>query len=1208
MADGQILSVIYTGSQTDYGVSDNEYTVIIYDEDGIDVTSNYNITSYFGELSVSKRPITVHSTDKSQIYNGQVLTGTFDELEIFGTIADGHAFEVIFTGRQVYVGECDNSFEIRIIDENGVDVTDNYDVDIYFGKLRVSVRYVTVETNSDSKIYDGIRLECNEFEIISGEIPDGETINAIFSSNAKSVGNYSNTAVFSVVNAEGVDTTDNYSITVITGNLEIIKRNIVVSSMSDSKTYDGTPLKKEEVTLLQNTTLADAQTLDIVYTGEQTDCGRSENKFVVVIYDENGYNVTSNYIITPVYGNLTVLKRAVTVSSPDKIKAYDGIALRSEANDLKMLIGSVADGQIAEVVFTAEQLFVGERDNVYEIRIYDGAGIDVTGNYDISKLTGILTVTKRELIVSSPTINVVYDGTEKFCLPDDCTVTGTAAFGDELTIILPERHTSVIIATNTVIISLMRDGVDVSENYEITVSEGDFIINKRTIGIATDTQQKVYDSEVMYFTGTPGWYYTSEAQIVDGHSFGNIVFASSIKNVGNVENVVTMSVYDATGEDVTSNYNIVYEYGLLIISKLKLSIKSGSAEKPYDGTPLTTAQDDYVIVEPGEGRFPVNDRLVVTIVGERLSVGESYNYFDIDVYNEYGESVALINYEIEKFFGSLVVTGDDPTENDPIESDPITVMKVKSTATGKIYLRHMSYGDLVGKGEAKPYSKNLMGDYTFNYLSGTALEESGVNREYVEIENYLSYMYVIPSYPVMGTGDYPLPTNDVINLNAHDGTYSLSYYTYAGYGDDLSDPPAEYSDEELEYREYVYNNYLEIDSETKEYVDGIIKTYGFKKNNSDIIKTVANYIQGSAEYDLTVANALDREDNIVISFLRDYKKGVCRHYAAAATAMYRALGIPARYTVGFVANSLAGEWVEVTDKQAHAWVEVYLDGIGWITVEVTGGGNGTDPMPPTPPTVKKAVTLKPVTEYYLYDGNPHNHTGNVQGWDNYKKKGYTLYVDVDGESSAVGWKTVKITGYRIFDKNNQDVTDEFEVTLQDGQMQIYLYELTVLSKSNSKTYDGQALTCNGYGIIRNTSTEGHNIDVYCTGSITNVGTVSNSFTVSVTDSTGRNVNYMYKITKSYGKLQVYAKALHITVDDARKTFDNTPLVSNSYSISESTRLPVGYYLEVEIVGTQTRVGESSNEIRSVKVYTPDGVDVTTNFSITTKAGTLYVDP
>ena len=46
---------------------------------------------------------------------------------------------------------------------------------------------------------------------------------------------------------------------------------------------------------------------------------------------------------------------------------------------------------------------------------------------------------------------------------------------------------------------------------------------------------------------------------------------------------------------------------------------------------------------------------------------------------------------------------------------------------------------------------------------------------------------------------------------------------------------------------------------------------------------------------------LDEEANIVTAFLSDrYTEGVCRHYASAATMIFRALKIPARYTIGYV--------------------------------------------------------------------------------------------------------------------------------------------------------------------------------------------------------------------------------------------------------------------------------------------------------------------
>ena len=61
--------------------------------------------------------------------------------------------------------------------------------------------------------------------------------------------------------------------------------------------------------------------------------------------------------------------------------------------------------------------------------------------------------------------------------------------------------------------------------------------------------------------------------------------------------------------------------------------------------------------------------------------------------------------------------------------------------------------------------------------------------------------------------------------------------------------------------------------------------------------------------------------------------------------IYRALGIPARVTDGFLFRAQAGEVVDVLQANEHAWVEVYLDGLGWIPVEVTGSGGVTEPAP-----------------------------------------------------------------------------------------------------------------------------------------------------------------------------------------------------------------------------------------------------------------------
>lgn len=94
-------------------------------------------------------------------------------------------------------------------------------------------------------------------------------------------------------------------------------------------------------------------------------------------------------------------------------------------------------------------------------------------------------------------------------------------------------------------------------------------------------------------------------------------------------------------------------------------------------------------------------------------------------------------------------------------------------------------------------------------------------------------------------------------------------------------------------------------------------------------------------------------------FLGTSRKGYCMHYASAAVMLLRELGVPARYVSGYLVMQSAflpksGKYEAVVmDNRAHAWAEVYLDGIGWIPVEVTNGhenpasdGSLTLPVPP----------------------------------------------------------------------------------------------------------------------------------------------------------------------------------------------------------------------------------------------------------------------
>jgi transglutaminase-like putative cysteine protease len=111
--------------------------------------------------------------------------------------------------------------------------------------------------------------------------------------------------------------------------------------------------------------------------------------------------------------------------------------------------------------------------------------------------------------------------------------------------------------------------------------------------------------------------------------------------------------------------------------------------------------------------------------------------------------------------------------------------------------------------------------------------------------------------------------------------------------------------------------------------------------------------QGGFEYDEQPGLSLSEPP--LVSFLRT-RAGYCQHFAGAMTLMLRSLGIPARVAVGFTSGAYDArklEW-KVTDHDAHAWVEVWFDGYGWIPFDPTPGrGRLSGPYSSASPTLDR---------------------------------------------------------------------------------------------------------------------------------------------------------------------------------------------------------------------------------------------------------------
>nr|MDQ2733048.1 DUF4129 domain-containing protein [Armatimonadota bacterium] len=161
------------------------------------------------------------------------------------------------------------------------------------------------------------------------------------------------------------------------------------------------------------------------------------------------------------------------------------------------------------------------------------------------------------------------------------------------------------------------------------------------------------------------------------------------------------------------------------------------------------------------------------------------------------------------------------------------------------------------------------------------------------------------------------------------------------------------------------------------------------KGHTDVETTrnVVRYLQANCTYDLN-APAVPADRDAVDFFLFGSRAGYCDLFATSAALLLQLDGVPARYCTGY----LPGEWdaaqqaIVVTAAQAHAWIEVFIQGRGWITADPTPPGFTGPPSAPTAfrslleklhleqlslsyPTILSVLALA-LTAMLLYQGLP----------------------------------------------------------------------------------------------------------------------------------------------------------------------------------------------------------------------------------------------
>ena len=298
--------------------------------DGQTINIDANGENVLYAVWVEKTEITLVANSGTRTYNGaeQSIEG-FESTTMNGYTVSG----LTAVTKGTNVGEYTNTvFDgTAKVEKDGVDVTDKVVVKTRAGKLvitpkSINTQEITVTKPADSQ-YDG-----NEHKN-KPTVKDGEKV---------LVEDTDYTLYYSedVINAGTVTVTitgkGNYS-QETTVDYQITPRTVKLTSGSDSKTYDGTPLVKHNVTPSEDGFVKD-DGATYEFTGSQTNVGTSDNTFTYALKDGT---LASNYIITTEAGKLTVNpvtdEVTVTIKEHSAEHVYDGTEKTITGYDVKSI-------------------------------------------------------------------------------------------------------------------------------------------------------------------------------------------------------------------------------------------------------------------------------------------------------------------------------------------------------------------------------------------------------------------------------------------------------------------------------------------------------------------------------------------------------------------------------------------------------------------------------------------------------------------------------------------------------------------------------------------------------------------------------------------------------------------------------------------------------------------------------------------------------
>ena len=441
---------------------------------GDEKQGNYTVTYNPGTLTIvaAQRTTELSVTSYNGVYDAKKHT-----IEVNG-IVDGDKVEYSYNGitwsdkLKEYTDVTDTEIKVRVTNSNYEPaVTDNL-----YGRVIITSRPISItgEGWDTGQLYTGKTYKTDKFEWENANkantrgLVDGQSVNTTYKLEGTNVSEKPYTGVFTAVqimSADNKDVTNNYTVKTNPGTLKIVAAPLIIRTEKAEKTYDGKPLTNENMTIegLKNGEVVAHKT-----TGTQTEVGNSDNTYEL---DWNSKETTakeSNYIIKEVSLGKLVVKETedeIVVTTTGGTFTYDGqphgatveVSELPEGYTLKTAESDATATDVTTEAVTAD---------ADRLVIVNAAGVDVTANLKITRVTGEIVVNPATVTVTTPNASKVYDGTP---LTAAGTITGLVN-GETVSFATTGTITNVGTAANSY--SLVWDQTAKATNYKIIENLG----------------------------------------------------------------------------------------------------------------------------------------------------------------------------------------------------------------------------------------------------------------------------------------------------------------------------------------------------------------------------------------------------------------------------------------------------------------------------------------------------------------------------------------------------------------------------------------------------------------------------------------------------------------------------------------------------------------------------------------------------------------